>query len=440
MLSRAPAMAAGGLALVALAGACTSGPDGTGTAAPSTSQSSPRTTPSSPDTPEASRPASPPSSPIRRATTPPANPGGLTDRQMVGQLFMTYVYGAGAHQATPAQRQANLALYQAATPAAVIRRWHLGGVILIDHNNLDPARSSLSAGNVDHAAQIRRLTSGMQQAARSNGDPLLLIATDQEGGQVQRIRSGVDPRPSQESLAHIGTTALTCSYHHLGSQLRALGVNQDFAPDADVVRTSAGVIGDRSFGPDPAVDALDVSAAVTGLQSAGVLATLKHWPGHGSTTTDSHQALAFVREDARTWRRIDRVPFARSAGKAAAIMVGHLAVPALDPTGRPATFSPVLTRRLLRTGLGYQGMIVTDSLWMAPARQQGPPGRTALKALRAGNDLLLEPPRLPRSYRAVLHSVQNRPALRRLVQHATSRVLAAKAKVEHPKRQDSPAC
>jgi beta-N-acetylhexosaminidase len=172
-----------------------------------------------------------------------------------------------------------------------------------------------------------------------------------------------------------------------------------------------------------------VTAAVGGLQRAGVLATLKHWPGHGSTSTDSHLALAVVRESASTWRSVDRVPFARAARHAAAIMVGHLAVPALDPTGRPATFSPTLNRRLLRHDLGYRGLVVTDSLWMAPARQQGPPGRTALKALAAGSDVLLMPPALPRSYRGVLHAVRTDPRAAALVRAAAARVLAAKAQV-----------
>lgn len=107
-------------------------------------------------------------------------------------------------------------------------------------------------------------------------------------------------------------------------------------------------------------------------------------------------------------------------------MVGHLALPAIDPTGRAATFSPVLTRQLLRDGLGFRGLVVTDALWMAPARQHGSPGRVALDALAAGSDLLLEPPDLPSSYAAVLRAVQTQPQVRRRVQAAVRHVLAAK--------------
>jgi beta-N-acetylhexosaminidase len=417
MLKRAGALA--GALLVTLTAACQSG-----TATP-TSSTAARPAPNSPSTS---------SIPPRAATTthpvtPNPNPGGLSDAQTVGQLFMVYVYGSGAQSATPAQQAANMALFGVATPAEVVSRWHPGGIILINTNNLDPQRPALSSGNVDSAAQITALTAGLQRAALTDTGLPLLIATDQEGGRVQRITNGVAPRPAQKALAGTSPTALTCSYYGLGRQLRALGVNQDFAPDADVVTTSAGVIGDRSFGPDPALDATDVQAAVTGLQDAGVLATLKHWPGHGSTNTDSHASLAVIYQSANAWRTQDRVPFAQSAPIAAGIMVGHLALPALDPTGRAATFSPTLVAGLLRGQLGYSGLIITDSLFMEPARAAGTPAQVALLALNAGDDIQLEPTSLPESATALQSAMLTNPTARALIQAAAARVLAAKAKL-----------
>ena len=370
-------------------------------------------------------------------STPSPNPGGLSDAQTVGQLFMVYVYGSGAQSATPAQRAANIALYGVPTADEVLRRWHPGGIILIDHNNLDEQRPVLSTDNVDGPTQIAALTAGLQQAALADTGIPILIATDQEGGRVQRITAGVTPRPAQQYLAHTSPTALTCSYYGLGRQLRALGVNQDFAPDADVVTTSTGVIGDRSFGPDPVLDATDVRAAVTGLQDAGVLATLKHWPGHGSTTTDSHAALAVIYQSADAWRTHDLVPFAQSAPVAAGIMVGHLALPAMDPPGRAATFSPTLVAGLLRGQLRYSGLIITDSLFMQPARAAGTPAQVALLALNAGDDIQLEPTSLPQAATALLAAMHTNPTERALIHAAAGRVLAAKAKlskapVPHP--------
>jgi len=417
-----PAGAGAGALLVALTTACQGGTAtlaGTGTvtrpAGRPTSASAARTTSAT------------------ATSTPSPNPGGLSDAQTVGQLFMVYVYGSGAQSATPAQRAANIALYGVPTADEVLRRWHPGGIILIDHNNLDEQRPVLSTDNVDGPTQIAALTAGLQQAALADTGIPILIATDQEGGRVQRITAGVTPRPAQQYLAHTSPTALTCSYYGLGRQLRALGVNQDFAPDADVVTTSTGVIGDRSFGPDPVLDATDVQAAVTGLQDAGVLATLKHWPGHGSTSTDSHASLAVIRESALTWRTHDRVPFTHSAPSAAGIMVGHLAFPALDPTGQAATFSPTLVGDLLRGQLGYSGLIITDSLWMEPARAAGSPAHVALLALDAGDDILLEPTSLPASVAALQAAMRTEPAQRAHIQAAARRVLAAKAKLNgHP--------
>ena len=416
-----------GLAAVAAGCAAPLSPDAKTAAPHSTSSNSADRSPAatSPPPPAASSGLSAASSP--RNASP--NPGGLSDAQMAGQLFMTYVYGASATSATPAQRAANIALYGVPTGAQVIRRWHLGGIILIGYNNLDPARPTLASDNVDNSAQIAALTQGLQKAATHDDGPPLLIATDQEGGRVQRITSGVTPRPPQRALASTSRGALECGYFHLGQQLRALGVNQDLAPDADVVTTATGIIGDRSFGPDPGLDANDVTAAVTGLQHAGVLATLKHWPGHGSTPTDSHLHLAVVHESQPTWQRLDRVPFARAAPLAAAIMVGHLALPAIDPSGTAATFSPVLTQRLLRDQLGYRGLIISDSLWMKPARDGGTPGRVAARILTAGIDMMLEPPDLPDAYASVLHAVITRPSFRARVQDAVKHILAAKAQV-----------
>jgi beta-N-acetylhexosaminidase len=375
-----------------------------------------------------------PSTSVGTYPTPSLSQGraALTDERLVGQLFMAYVYGASATAATPAQRAANISLYGVPTGAQVIQRWHLGGVILIDHNNLDPARPDLSTGNVGTAEQVMALTAGLQRAALADSGVPLLIATDQEGGRVQRLTHGVDPRPSQLQLAHLSTQALTCSNFHLGQQLAALGINQDLAPVSDVVRTRTGVIGDRSFGPDPVLDGTDAAAADRGLQAAGVLATLKHWPGHGSTSTDSHAALAVIHESRQQWQNVDRAAFAAAAGNAGAIMVGHLALPAIDPSGTPATLSARLVNGELRTGLAYTGLTMTDSLFMQPMRAAGTPGEVAVAALRAGDDLLLESPDLPQAETAILAGMRHDKNLRNTVHAAVQRLFAAKQKRPSP--------
>lgn len=380
----------------------------------------------------------PPASPPRAsAVTPPArspspgmtNPGGLTDAQMVGQLFVGYSYGSSATDATQAQRRANLDLYGVATGAEIVTRWHLGGIILFDHNNLDPERPDLSTGNVENPKQISDLTAGLQRAAEADSHVRLLIGTDQEGGSVQRITNGVSWRPAESQIAHDDPKTLRCGYRVLGQQLLALGVNHNYAPVADVIRSDGGVIGDRSFSADPVVAARGVVAAVTGLQSAGVLATLKHWPGHGSTPVDSHESLPVLTQTKARWRLIDLPPFRAAAPIAGSVMVGHLALPALDPSGQPATLSPVLVKRELRQKLKYSGLIMTDSLWMAPMREAGTAGQVAVRAIEAGNDMLLQSPDLPAAYRAVLSRVRSVPAFGLTVRTAVRRILATKAQI-----------
>lgn len=365
--------------------------------------------------------------PVTAANKKPAgNPGRFR------QLFMAYVYGAGANTATPVQRAANISLYGVPTGADIVRRWHLGGIILIDHNSLDPARPNLSTGNVGAPSQVRALTAGLQRAAKADGGVPLLIATDQEGGRVQRLTQGVDPRPAQQALARLDGAALRCSYFSLGRELSALGINQDFAPVADVVRTRTGVIGDRSFGPDAVLDGTDTAAAASGLQAAGVLATLKHWPGHGSTSTDSHAALAVIHESAQQWHDIDRAAFAAAADSAGAIMIGHLALPAIDPSGSPATLSPLLVNDQLRRGMHYQGLTVTDSLAMQPMQAAGTPGVVAIKALRAGDEMLLESPDVPQAETAVLTAFRTDPSLRAVIEVAAAHLLQIKSQITRP--------
>lgn len=344
----------------------------------------------------------------------------------MGQIFTPYVYGSAADTATAAQRSANLALYGEPTAADVVRRWHVGGIILIDRNTLDPDHARLSTGNVQSARQIRELTRGLQAAAVEGSGVPLLIGTDQEGGRVQRIRSGITQLPPAADLAELSSRRLYCSYHRLGTELRALGVNQDYAPDADVLRAEGGVIGDRSFGNDPVAVGRSVELAASGLRDAGVLPTLKHWPGHGSTATDSHERLAVITSSATTWRTVDRVPFSRAARTAGAVMTGHLALPALDPSGAPATLSPVLVDRLLRRDLPYDGLVLTDSLWMAPIRTAGSSAVVALKALAAGHDMLLMPVDLPGAYLGVLRALRSDPSVRGRVEDAVRRILVAK--------------
>jgi beta-N-acetylhexosaminidase len=239
--------------------------------------------------------------------------------------------------------------------------------------------------NVADPGQLTSLTSALRSAAATP-----VIAIDEEGGDVTRVAHLTgSPYPGNAALGTVDDVRLTRDvYHALGTDLAAVGVSLDLAPSVDV-NTAAGnpVIGTRSFGASTALVARHAAAAVAGLQSAGVAACAKHFPGHGSTREDSHHVLATVEGGADRMRERDLPPFAAaiSAG-VSAIMPGHLRVPGLTG-GQAATLSPAALGGLLRGELGFTGLIISDALEMRAVSQDGV-AAAAVRALAAGADLL----------------------------------------------------
>src|SRR5207302_1964059 len=176
----------------------------------------------------------------------------------------------------------------------------------------------------------------------------------------------------------------------MGRELRAAGIDLDFAPVLDVWSNPLNrVIGDRAFGTDPARVARLGVALARGLERAGVLACGKHFPGHGASAGDSHFVLPRVRRSRRALAALELVPFARAvAANIPALMTAHIVYPALDPR-RPATLSPAICRDLLRHRLGFRGVLFSDDLEMNAVAERSTPARSAVAALGAGCDMLL---------------------------------------------------
>ncbi len=240
-------------------------------------------------------------------------------------------------------------------------------------------------GNSASIAALRALTDSLR-AGYEQLPPILAI--DQEGGRVMRLRNGAAPMPSAAEVGASGDEALA---ERIGAQcahdLRRAGCNMNFAPVLDLaVDAGNTVIGDRSFGADPAEVTRMARAFARGLERGGIVATYKHFPGHGATAVDSHHALPVVEIDEVTLRTRDLVPFAAVAGEARAMMTAHVVVRALDPE-RPATLSRRILQTLLRDELGFRGVCFSDSLEMA-AIARGDSAEGALEALRAGADAL----------------------------------------------------
>lgn len=247
----------------------------------------------------------------------------------------------------------------------------------------------LFAYNFSDLAQFRRLTASLHQAAREGDQPPPLVGIDQEGGQLMAITGGATELPGNMALGATGSPAMASTAGRvLGRELADLGCNLNFAPVLDLAsQPRSQSVGLRAFGDDPGRVASLGTALITAMQAEGVLATAKHFPGHGHTLQDSHDGDTVVNRSLDELLALDLPPFvaAIQAG-VAAVMTAHVRYPDLDAL--PATFSPAIVQGLLRERLGFGGLVITDALDMH-ALQDTPPLQRALRALAAGCDLAL---------------------------------------------------
>jgi beta-N-acetylhexosaminidase len=242
--------------------------------------------------------------------------------------------------------------------------------------------------NVVGAEQVAELVHALKAAA---GRPLL-VSIDQEGGRVARLREpqGFTEVPPMRALGDTGDAALAREVGALlGRELRAVGIDQDYAPVVDVDTNPANpVIGDRAFSRDPAAVARLGVALAEGLQSAGVAACAKHFPGHGDTSQDSHKDLPRLPHPLARLEEVELSPFrALARAGVASVMTAHVVFEALDPR-RPATLSPEVMR-LLRERVGFQGCAISDDLEMKAVAEHFPLEEAAPGAVAAGVDALL---------------------------------------------------
>ena len=239
-------------------------------------------------------------------------------------------------------------------------------------------------------AQVRALAESLIEAARAGRLPVPLIGLDQEGGQLMALTEGVTELPGNMALGATRSPELAEQIGRvLGRELRAMGINMNFAPSADVnVNPANPVVGTRSFGEDPALVADLAAAMIRGMQAEGVAATAKHFPGHGDVSLDSHYDLSVVPHARERLDAVELRPF-RAAIEAGvkAVMTAHVLYPALD-ADLPATLSPAILTGLLRRDMAFDGLIITDAMDMAPAARYGALAGARM-ALEAGADLVM---------------------------------------------------
>ena len=258
--------------------------------------------------------------------------------------------------------------------AAALRAYPVGGLLL-------------SAGNMTSGEQLAALTGALADGCKTAP----LISVDEEGGRVARLMNtvGTTKLGSMYSYRAQGTQGAHDNAQTIARDIAAYGFNTDFAPVADVwTNKRSNAIGDRAYSDDYDEAAELVAAAVKGFHDGGVICCLKHFPGHGSTATDSHNGAATVDKTLPQLRQEDLKPFVSGiAAGADMVMVGHLTVPTMDDA--PASLSRKIVTNLLRYDLGFRGVIVTDGLQMQALAQYADSEKAVL-ALAAGNDMLLE--------------------------------------------------
>jgi beta-N-acetylhexosaminidase len=299
--------------------------------------------------------------------------------------------------------------------AELVRTGRVGGVVLFARNVCDPA-------------QLRTLTRSLHACA-PDGAPLL-IAIDQEGGRVQRMRQPWTEWPPMRSVGDADDPDLTRSIARaLARELADFGITLDFAPVVDVdTNPDNPVIGDRSFGRDPQRVIQHTVNFIQAMQEAGVAACAKHFPGHGDTSTDSHHELPIVGHELERLRAVELPPFAAAieAG-VASIMTAHVQLSALDPE-LPATISPAVMS-ILREELGYEGVVFSDDLEMKAVADHYDPEALVSGCLAAGVDALIVG-RSSELRDIVLHELEAAPPER--IRASLTRIAALKTRFAAP--------
>lgn len=319
--------------------------------------------------------------------------------------------------------------------ARLVREWGVGGFHVFGRQEpvpdlrLNPVygrggRRGRSADALGTAALLNRLQ-------RESRLPLLVTA-DFEGG-AGYIVEGATRLPRAMALGATGDPELATRAGELTAREgRALGVHLCFFPVVDVNNNPKNpIINMRSFGESPQLVAEMTVASIRGLHAGGMLATAKHWPGHGDTGTDTHLDLAVLAHSRSRLEEVELVPF-RAAIEAGvdAVMTSHIHLPALDPDSRlPATLSRNVVASLLREELGFDGLVFTDSMAMAAITRRFSPGRAATRAVVAGSDVVLDPPDPEAALRGLEEALAQGTLTQEQVDLAVGRVLRAKARL-----------
>lgn len=297
--------------------------------------------------------------------------------------------------------------------------------------------------NAEDSEQLSTMTSNLQKYSREIADLPLFIGIDEEGGKITRLadNEGFDIE-NTDTMAAIGETGdVSKAYSagsHIGNYLSANGINVDFAPDADVLTNPENsVIGERSFGSDAELVAGMCSAYAQGLKEQNVLACAKHFPGHGGTAEDTHDGIAYMN---KTWDEIsgeELLPFKKLIEDGIRfVMASHISLPEVTGDDIPASLSGIILTQKLRMDMGYKGIIITDALNMGAVAQKYTVERSAVEAVKAGNDMLMYQSGAREAYSAVLQAVADGEISEERINESAVRIISEKIRMDSPQPEE----
>jgi beta-N-acetylhexosaminidase len=331
---------------------------------------------------------------------------GMTDHEKICQLFVV----------TPEELTGvGTAVAAGSATRACLEKYPVGGLIYF-------------SPNLKSTGQVERMISHSQQYSEELTGIPLFISVDEEGGEVSRCASklGTTHLEPMYTYRNDGVETARANAKTLGEDIAQFGFNLDYAPVADTWSNSANtVIGQRAYSDDYEQAAQLVAAAVQGFHDGGVCCTLKHFPGHGDTSEDSHKTAAYVNKTLQQLQKEDFLPF-ESGIRAGAdlVMVGHLTVPDVDSL--PASLSRKFITEILRGDLGFDGVVITDSLSMAGLTDRYSASEIARRTFEAGTDLLLCVEDLPASVSALESAVQSGEITAQRLDESVTRILTLK--------------
>lgn len=333
---------------------------------------------------------------------------GMPLAARVATVLMPGFWGYDGADPTAAEAGLNQVMHGAPSAVDAVTAQQYGGVFL---------RPEV----IGDAEQVRGLAAQLHEAGDGPDGLPLLVSIDQEGGVVQRLKDGVEVVPSAASVGATGDPDHARAVaRRNGRTLRDLGVTMVLAPVADVDPDGVSVMGSRTYSRDVETAAAMVVASIQGYLEAGIVPAVKHFPGLGSVSGDSHRSLPVQGKSLAELERTDLRTFAAAVDAGApVVMTAHVAVPALQ-RGMPASLSAEVIGTLLRGTLGFEGVAVTDSQGMGPVHGRFGPAEGAVRSLLAGNDLILNSPSPRRARRALVRAVESgRIPQQRLAEAAT---------------------